>query len=159
MNFRKKIEQAFKHRPKPVNVIDISRPLTTEYEDALWFTDREWKEITWENWELYRDAIYAFTSEAFAYYLPSILLLSAEKPTEWFWPADALLQMLDRSPTVAYWDDFLISRLMGLRIAEYEVISEWLMYLSEHKGFATPETLARAFDTITLLQKETEKLA
>jgi|JI6StandDraft_1071083.scaffolds.fasta_scaffold170594_2 hypothetical protein len=157
MNFHEKVEQAFKHRPKPVNVIGISGPLTTEYVDALWFTDRDWKEITWEDWELHRDAVYAFTPEAFAYYLPSILILSSQRPTEWFWPADALLQVLDRSPTVAYWDDFLLTRFMGLRVAEYEVLSEWLVYLSEHESFAAPETLARSFDTINLLQKETEK--
>jgi hypothetical protein len=155
MNLTHKIEQAFSYRQKPNKLIDSREKLVTpEQMEALWFSDRDWREITWENWEDHRDAIYAFTPEAFAYYLPSILTLSSQCPHQWFWPADALLKILDRSPVVDYWDTFITTRLLGLRVEEYEVLKDWLLVLSEHSNSASENTLDRAFDTICLLQKE-----
>lgn len=157
MNLSEKIERAFAARRKPSRLVELRDPVTPEQRDALWFENREWHEITWADWEAHPDAFYAFTPEAFAYYLPSVLALSAQFPDRWFWPADALLQVLDRSPVIEYWDEFLTTRLMGLQAPEYEVLTEWLLALSEHGTVALEDSLGRAFDTVDLLQKETAR--
>jgi len=157
MKLTQKIEQAFSHRQKPNQLIESRESLITpEQMEALWFNERDWHEITWGNWEEHRDAIYAFTPEAFAYYLPSILTLSSQRPHQWFWPADALLIILDRSPVVDYWDTFITTRLLGLRLEEYEALKDWLLALSEYSS-VSEDTLDRAFDTVCLLENRVRR--
>lgn len=154
----RQIEQAFGDRKKPSKLVEERVPVTPEQKDALWFGGRDWRDVTWSDWESHRDAVYAFTPEAFAYYLPSILTLSSVHPDQWFAPADGLLQVLDRSPVAEYWDAFITTQLVGLRTAEYEVLKSWLLSLSGHKGSDAEDTLGRALDTVDLLQKETERV-
>jgi hypothetical protein len=151
------IRKAFSDRHKPDSLIKPKgKLLTYEQNEALSFDDREWYEITWEDWENNSDAFYAFTPEAFAYYLPSILSLSTKYPNRWFRPADDLIKILDRSPVIEYWDEFLSTRLLGLQSPEYEVLKEWLLFLSEHENcYDSGNTLDRAFDTVNLLQSNT----
>jgi hypothetical protein len=158
MNLQQRIKQAFADRAKPTRLIDAQEPVTPDQKDSLWFSGREWQDVTWDDWESHRDALYAFTPEAFAYYLPSILCLSSQSPEKWFWPADSLLQVLDRSPVVEYWDSFILTRLVGLKTPEYEVLKEWLLVLSEQQGINSEDTLGRAFDTVNLLQNETSRV-
>lgn len=152
MNFKERVEQAFGLLPPPGKVIEHDHH-TTEQQDALWFARRDWRHLSRDDWEAHRDAVYAFTPAAFQYFLPSILVLSLEAPDQWFWPADSLLQMLDRSPTPEYWDDFLMARLGALPIAVYDVLAEWLLALSEAGEAAMQASLGRAFDTIELLRE------
>jgi hypothetical protein len=81
-----KIESAFSSRAKPaqVRLADGVFQLDFEVEEALWFSGRDWHELTWQDWQEHSSAIYFFDSEAFAYYLPSVLLLSAQRPSEEF---------------------------------------------------------------------------
>jgi len=78
------IEHVFSSRAKPaqVRLADEVIQLDDDVEDALWFSGRDWHELTWQNWQEHSDAIFFFDPEAFAYYLPSILLLSAQNPNE-----------------------------------------------------------------------------
>ncbi|MBY0469271.1 MAG: hypothetical protein K2Q07_09870 [Burkholderiaceae bacterium] len=158
MSVCRQVEDAFGERPKPKRLVESKVPVTSEQRDALWFGDRAWGEVTWDDWESHHDAFYAFTPEAFAYYLPSVLCLSSKNPDRWFWPADALIQILDRSPVVEHWDIFLSTRLLGLRPVEYEALKAWLLLLTEHGANASAEALGRAFDTVALLQSETERV-
>jgi len=158
MSVCRQVEDAFGDRPKPRRLVESKDLVTSEQRDALWFGDRAWREVTWDDWESHHDAFYAFTPEAFAYYLPSVLCLSSKHPDRWFWPADALMQILDRSPVVEHWDAFLSTRLVGLRPAEYEALKAWLLLLTEHEANASGEALGRAFDTVALLQSETERV-
>jgi hypothetical protein len=158
MNLPQQIEHAFGNRAKPTELIEEQDSVTPEQKDSLWFSGRDWRDITANDWEEHRDAIYAFTPKAFAYYLPSILVVSSQRPDQWFAPADSLLQMLDRSPVVEYWDSFITTRLIGLQAEEYEALKEWLLSLSGHKGHDAEDALSRALETVDLLQKETERV-
>lgn len=158
MTLLQQIERAFGDRQKPRNLVEERVPVTAEQRDALWFSGRDWRAITWSDWESHSEAIYAFTPEAFAYYLPSILTLSLGHPDQWFPPADGLLRVLDRSPVVEYWDAFITTRLVGLRASEYEALKEWLVSLSGHKDAEAEEMLSRALETVDLLQKETQRV-
>jgi hypothetical protein len=150
------IDAAFGWRTCPPEVVDPSAAITSELQEALWFANRDWHEITWADWETHRDAIYFFAPEAFRYFLPSVLTLSSESPEKWFWPVDSLLQVLDRSPVPEYWDDFILSKFIGLKITEYEAITQWLLLLSERRGPEEQLSIGRAFDTIALLKEATK---
>jgi hypothetical protein len=158
MNLNQKIKCAFEHRLKPNAIINYQDAPDSDESDALWFSGRDWSEITCADWENHSGALYAFTSEAFAYYLPSILSLSSSQPKKWLWPTDTLLRILDRSPVIEYWDSFITTRLIGLEAAEYEVLKDWLLSLSGHINGDAEDALCRGLETVELLQKETQRV-
>jgi len=100
MKLSEQIERVFSSRTKPVQVrlADEVIQLDDDVEDALWFSGRDWHELTWQDWQEHSCAIYFFDPEAFAYYLPSLLLLSAQNPKDSLNAADSLISELDRSP-------------------------------------------------------------
>lgn len=166
MNLAEKIERAFASRPKPTQVIgDNVLQLDSDVEEALWFSSRDWHELTWQNWQEHSCAIYFFDPGAFAYYLPSVLLLSAQNPNDSLNAADSLISVLDCSPDPEWWTDGLQRRFLGLNLAELNVLKEWLLQICEYVpykglGFSASgpgDTFGRAFDTVDLLQKEVER--
>ena len=162
-----KIERVFSTRPKPpqVRLDDEVIQLDDDVEDALWFSGHDWHELTWQNWQEHNDAIFFFDPEAFAYYLPSILLLSAQNPNESLNAADSLIGELDRTPDPEEWPEGFVNRFIELNRAELDILKEWLLQVCEYLpyrgwGIAASgpgDTFGRAFDTIDLLQKEVER--
>jgi len=166
MNLAEKIERAFSSRPKPTQMIgDKVLQFDSDVGDALWFSGRDWHELTWQNWQEHSAAIYFFDREAFAYYLPSVLLLSSQNPDEALMAADSLIMELDRTPDPEWWTEGLERRFLGLASEELSVLKDWLLQVCEYipyKGLGAAasgpgDTLGRAFDTIDLLQKEVER--
>jgi hypothetical protein len=167
MTLEERIEQAFEHRRRPAEVVDIAeyRQFDSDVEEALWFVGRDWREITWEDWQRHTAAITYFSRDSFAYYLPSVLILSAQNPTEVLDPAQSLIWDLDRSPIVGGWNENFERRFLGLRSEEYDLIKEWLVLLCEYKPYKSygsaasgpGDTFGRAYDTVDLLKKETER--
>jgi hypothetical protein len=165
MTLLEEIEQAFAKRQLPAEAVDpeVLVHIDSDVEDALWFTGRDWHDVTREDWEQRNSAIYFMSSDAFTYYLPSVLVLSVQHADQWLWPADSIIQCLDRSPSIESWDDFIVKRFLGLRPEEYEVLKKWILQLSEfatYRRYGTSgpgDSYGRAFDTIDLLQKETAR--
>jgi hypothetical protein len=167
MILKEKIERVFAHRRMPTAVVDmVGRfQIDSDVEETLWFAGRCWRDVTWKDWQEHTAAITFFSQNAFAYYLPSILILSIQNPMELLDPAESLIWELDRSPCKESWDDHFIKRFQELRSEEYEVIKEWLLQICEYtpyKGWGNAasgpgDTFGRAYDTIDLLQKEVER--
>jgi hypothetical protein len=167
MKLAEKIERAFAGRPKPANVAlaDDVLQLDSDVEESLWFSGRDWHALTWKDWQEHSSAIFFFDAEAFAYYLPSILLLSAENPSQYFTAADALITQLDRSPNADGWTVGFASQFLGLNSEELDALKEWLLQVCEYApykrwGIAASglgDTFGRAFDTLDLLQEEIER--
>ena len=167
MTLAEKIERVFSHRPKPaqVRLDDGVIQLDFEVEEALWFSGRDWRELTWQDWQEHSSAIYFFDPEAFAYYLPSVLVLSAHNPSVSLFAADSLINELDQSPDTEGWKLGLASRFLVLNSAELAVLKEWLLQVCEYvpykrwgiAGSGPGDTFGRAFDTVDLLQKEVER--
>ncbi|QGZ39951.1 hypothetical protein IP92_02280 [Pseudoduganella flava] len=131
-----------------------SRPLSDpDGQDAMWFSGKLWKEIRRDDWNRHPGAFSAFTPEAFRYYFPSILMCALEAPVEWSYPIDSLLQALDRTPDKSLWDEFFTSRLCGWKSAEYALLLDWLLYLSEQGKEMWGEHLDRSYDTVQLLRE------
>jgi hypothetical protein len=167
VNLSEKIERAFGWREKPAQVRlgDEVLQLDSDLEDALWFSGRDWHKLTWQDWQEHSCAIFFFDPEAFGYYLPSVLLLAVENPSESLSAADALISQLDRSPDVEGWTEGFASRFLGLNPAELTVLKEWLLDVCEYtpyKGWGIAasgpgDTFGRAYDTVDLIQKEIER--
>jgi hypothetical protein len=167
MLLSEKIEGAFAHRGMPDAVVDMTSlfQIDSDVEEALWFTGRDWHRLTWHDWQDHSCAIYFFDPAAFAYYLPSLLLLSARDPSQSLNAADSLLEELDRSPDPEGWTDGFVSRFLGLNTEELDVLKEWLLQVCEYApyrgwGIAASgpgDTFGRAFDTVNLVQQEVER--
>jgi hypothetical protein len=167
MTLSERIERVFCSRKKPaqVRLADEVIQLDDDVEDALWFSGRDRHELTWQNWQEHSDAIFFFDPEAFAYYLPSILLLSSQNPNESLNAADSLIGELDRTPDPEGWTKAFVSRFLELNWAEMDTLKEWLLQVCEYVpyrgwGIAASgpgDTFGRAFDTLDLLQKEVER--
>jgi hypothetical protein len=161
------IEHAFSSRSKPaqVRLADEVIQLDSDVQDALWFSGRDWHELTWQCWQQHSSAIFFFDPEAFAYYLPSVLLLSVQNPRESLSAADSLINELDRSPDTDAWTEAFASRFLGLSPAELNVLKEWLLQMCEYTpyrrwGIAASgpgDSFGRAFETLDVLQKEVER--
>jgi hypothetical protein len=158
MDIQAKIEAAFKHREMPQQLATLGAKLSGDDDDALWFAGKDWRELSPDDWEMHHTAVSFFTREAFAYYLPSILSLSAYGRCDLL-AADQIISSLDRSPTVAYWDGWLTDRFLGLTDEEYDVIKEWVLSLSG-RDYVTygDDALTRAYETVDLLQRETDRM-
>lgn len=167
MKLADKIERAFAGRQIPLNLVDaanLAHP-DCDVEDALWFSGRDRDELRWQDWQEHSSAIYFFVPDAFAYYLPSVMVLSLQNPVEDLSVADAVISYLDCSPDPEGWTDGLASRFLLLNRAELDVLKEWLLQLCEYEpyrgyGLAASgpgEKFGRAFDTLDLLQKEVER--
>jgi hypothetical protein len=167
MNLKKEIEQAFRNRPLPgcvytLKPVDLSHGIDSDVEDTLWFAGRDWRTLTPEDWEKHNCATTFFEPEAFAYYLPSLMILTMERPSDGMLAADSVIYNLDRSPGRDNWDPPLLRRYLLLSVEELEVLKEWLIELSNYVpyrgiGLASDgpgDQLGRAFDTVAALQEE-----
>jgi hypothetical protein len=167
MDLLEKIERAFASRAKPAQVRlgDEVVQLDSDLDEALWFSGRDRHRLTWQNWQEHSCAIFFFDPEAFAYYLPSVLLLAVQNPNESLTAADSLINQLDRSPDLEGWTEGFTSRFLELNPAELNVLKEWLLQICEYApykrlGIAASgpgDTFGRAYDTVDLLQKEIER--
>ena len=164
MTLAEKIERVFAHRAMPEAVVDMTNcfQIDSDVEEALWFTGRDWHELTWQDWQEHSCAIFFFDPEAFAYYLPSVLMLSAQNPSDSLMAADSLINELDRTPDPEGWTEDLVSRFFELNEAELDVLKEWLLQVCEYvpykglgiAGSGPGDTFGRAFDTVDLLQRK-----
>jgi hypothetical protein len=167
MTLADKIKSTFAFRQMPDEVVTPLelQQLDSDVEEALWFSGRDWHGLTLRDWLEHPCAILFFSSDAFAYYLPSVLLLSIENPTEYLDVANSLISQLDRSPDTQGWTENFVNRFLALNVAELEVLKEWLLQICEYVpykrwGIAASgpgDTFGRAYDTVDLLQKEVER--
>jgi hypothetical protein len=84
MELTEKIKTAFAWRVKPTEVVEPEQYIQfdSDVQEALWFTGRDWHDIIWCDWQEHPVALGFFSRDAFAYYLPSVLLLSLQRPQE-----------------------------------------------------------------------------
>ena len=124
MKIAEKIEHVFSHRTKPaeVRLADGVFQLDSDVEEALWFSGRDWHELSWQDWQEHSSAIYFFDAETFAYYLPSVLALSAQNPDGTLNAADSLINELDQSPDSEGWSEGFANRFLELNRAELNLL-------------------------------------
>jgi hypothetical protein len=164
MTFREKVVHTFAQRAVPTVAVapEAYKQFDSDVEEALWFANRDWRSITWNNWRDRYAAIFFLSPAAFAYYVQSLLCLTAENPADSLLAADAIIHALDRSPNTEGWDESFRGRYTHLIPAELGCLEEWLLILCEYPAYRSygnasggpGDTFGRAIDTITLLKKE-----
>lgn len=150
MNILCDIKRGFPEKGIPDSVVDLFANPTTEREDALSFSGLSWHEVSAENWEKNPDSIFFFTPEAFKYYLPSLLYVSAKHPDLWLRAADAFIGLLDISLDSIESNEFLLARLGLLSGNQKRIVVDWMLFFS-NKNTYSPSSLGRAFDVMTAL--------
>ena len=170
MELAEVIERAFEGREMPQKVTDSNCTdlLDTDVADTLWFSGKNWLEITWDDWKKHTVALSFFNQAAVAYWLPSVLLLSLERAGEYMPAADYLIKTFGSrcwAPSPVHWKDHFRERFVGLRVEEYEAIKEWLVSISKHKTYGISrlrgpgDIFERALETVSLAQRETMRVA
>ena len=168
-SFQNHVEAAFGWRPIPKDVVDSAEiPRSdSDIEEAVWFAGRNWRQVAFSDWQEHPVAVSFFSSDAFGYYLQSILILSAETATESLEPANRILGKLDRSPDVTGWDQGFTGHFFTLTSEELTVMKEWLLCISSYSAYkrrgpvrqGPGDRLGRCFDTLDLLQRRLRESA
>ena len=146
------ISAAFAHRPKPTGVVEAGQPATEIYDDARYFAEKYWQDVTCQELGQYRDAVFGFSPEAFCYFLPGIYCAGIRENQPTLIVNGSLIGMLDRANQPPAWDEFFLERWCRLSREECEAKQLWISWLSEvaPQPFSD-DSLSRAFDTVTLI--------
>ncbi len=144
--------KAFSGRPRPKPRLACNVETSDSRRDALNILRMDRESVTFEDFSKSPDAVYGFDGAEFRYYLPSIFLLSAGHPNEWFRPADLILTLLDRGLDPIVLDGFTEERFAGLSTAEYQAIREWLSLMFKTEQYFDPARLARCLRTVRQLE-------
>lgn len=151
-----KIERAFNERKAPETVLYGYPEATCDRDDALWFLGRDRHDITWKDWEEHYNGIFHFTHDALAYYLPSVMILSSQTSEKWLIAADSIITILSGGSV----RQSGMSPFLGLKEPEYEVLKDWLWFLSgtdAYGGETNSGEINRALETVELLKRRTEQ--
>ena len=132
MTFREKVVHTFAHRAVPTVAVAPAayKQFDSDVEEALWFANRDWRSITWNDWrDRYADAV--------------IHALDRSPNTEGW----------DESFRGRY--THLIPAELGCLEEWLLILCEYPAYRSYGNASGGPgDTFGRAIDTITLLKKE-----
>src|SRR5579863_4234858 len=164
------IANAFAEREMPAKVTDsdCTPPIDSDVVDTLWFSGKNWREITWNDWKGHDVALSFFTQDALAYWLPSVLLLSLQRPGEYLSSAAYLIRTFGSrnwAPSPDHWKDYFRVRFVGLRTEEYEAIKEWLLFMSSLETYrkylnvkpGPGDIFERAIETVCLAERESQR--
>jgi hypothetical protein len=164
MNLSERIEKAFAWREIPPEILDPAActGFDSDVADALWFTGRDWHSLNWKDWQEHHAGVGYLYGEVFAYYLPSLLILSLQRPEQSLLPADNLIRSLDVPPSEEYWRPTMRAQFLALGPDELDMLKEWLLAICEYvpykrrglAGSGPGEAFGRAFDTVDLLLRE-----
>jgi hypothetical protein len=165
------IEEAFKGRVMPdvVTTSDCSDPADSDIEDTLWFVGRNWREVSWNDWNEHDVSLSFFTRDALAYWIPSVLLLSLGRTGEYLPSAGYLIRAFGArywAPSPNHWTISFRERFVGLRSEEYEAIEAWLMFMSNMEIYRkylntkprSGDVFERAIETVRLALRESLKV-
>ena len=116
------------------------------------FRGLDWTTLTCDHLVENFSALFHFSPEAFAYFLPRILAAGIREGRVDLLAYDVVVGDLDRSPRPDYWNESFADRWAPLSREECRAVQSWLLWLMEADGEARFEnTFDRAFDTLTLL--------
>lgn len=148
-----RLRKAFESRVRPSKVhseqVNNQEMISVEYFLEGLYEGKVDKALLQEN----HDAIYWLSPDAFCYYLPRIIEVSLYEGLDDLIAVEAIISMLDRSPSPEFWDDFFLSRFTLLSYQECESMQSWVLFLLENTTIVyNSDSLARAFDTLQVLK-------
>ena len=145
---RQQISSAFSRRQRPARVTDVA-VCSSLRDDALHFKGKDWESVTELDWIEYGDAFFGFSPDAFTYFLPSILALSANRSLS---AADALITALDTSADPDIWPEWFAQRFGLLTLDELGVLKDWAASYLADADQGEGSAFARVRDTVVMLE-------
>jgi hypothetical protein len=150
------IEDAFINRTIPNETLNVPHGrdcFDSDERDALWFLNREWHDITAQDWAAHYAALTFFTAEALAYYLPSIMITALKFPNEPLIAAENLIDLLFVEDTQLFGVDGRKSRFSMLHRGELDALGAWLEFSQGPRKSADIDSALRL---ISRLKKEAQ---
>ena len=156
MELTEKITAAFSHRKKPAVLSTSTSAALCEYtaKELNNFAHKTWYEIDCDLIDDSVDGIASFTGDAYCYFLPGILIAGIESGNRNLSAFDRIIDKLDRSPVVEYWDDSFLSRWPLLTTTEISAVQEWLQWYFDEEFDEWGNTHERCFETLELLKSQ-----
>jgi hypothetical protein len=147
------IEDHFSPRQPPSTITDSLQLTDVEYEEVTHFEGMDWHDIEFWQAESRADAIFWFSPQAFCYYLPGFLAAGLKSNRADSNAYDAIINMLDRSPEPAHWDEFFQPRWTLFSDLEIVAIEAWVRWFAKlYPDAFYANTYERVFDTLDLLR-------
>ena len=140
------IESAFGTRKKPDKLLSGTMS-ADEIGEVSYIAEKTWRELSSNIWEDNFEAIYWLSPNAFCYYLPGILYTSINEHNPDLLVINSIINMLNRSTDSSNWDEFFSNRWLLLKDAEIDVVSEWIVWLSD-SGVFDDITLTKCLDCL-----------
>jgi hypothetical protein len=146
------IESAFAGRQRPDCVTELAvNHRDLDYVNTIWFSGRNWRELSREDWREHQNGYSFLTPDAFAYFLPSILILSLRDPEAPFVMTDQLEFDLATTHPDIDGEELARRRFGRLEVRELEALLDWLDWRVESFASLSPEEYARARGAIERL--------
>ncbi len=150
----KQIETAFKDRKKPDKYTSGTMS-ADEAIEVLAIAGKDWRELSGDILEDNFEVLNWLTPEAFCYYLAGVLYVSVKENSPNLLVVDSIINMLDRSPDPAYWNDLFSQRWLLLNPTEVDVLSDWILWLADSK-MHDDISLSRCLDCLESIKHRTE---
>lgn len=128
-----------------------------EVDGILLIGKYKWGELTSDILEANADSISLVAPEAFAYYLPDVIMATIKDDCRNTVTAVPVVSMLDRTPNRQLWDYHFLQDGRSFLKGELFAIAEWIAWLADCGDFALDETsLIRALENLDLLSERAE---
>jgi cytosine/creatinine deaminase len=149
------VRRAFSWRKIPEFVMSAgptAQISSSDEEDAQRLLSRDWRDLTWDDWdEIFRGLFY-ITHEEVAYYMPSIMLLSMEEHNQPMLAVGSLLMMLSKGVTCEGSGNDANEDLLRLTNEECGVLAGWLQYLCSRPEYETGSSRVRIEEILASLR-------
>ena len=156
MSVLDELKRAFRERSEPAKLWSPEH-VPEDVKEVESFSGLDWSDMTTVHLDQNHSAIYFFSPEAFAYFLPRILAAGVAEDRADLLAFDAIVGSLDRSPRADYWDDGFRHQWMRLSSEECRAVQLWLLWMQEREAANHDENaFDRAFDTLTLLAEHAD---
>ncbi|WP_151192236.1 hypothetical protein [Desulfomicrobium orale] len=127
-----KLKNAFRERKKSKKYI-YDNFICDEREEIESIINKNWDELTSDILEKNFEVLNWLSPEDFCYYIAGVIYVSINENNPELLVINSIINMLDRSCNLSYWDENFSKRWTLFNNSELDVIYEWIIWLSSHK--------------------------
>lgn len=127
-----KLKNAFRERKKSKKYI-YDNFICDEREEIESIINKNWDELTSDILEKNFEVLNWLSPEDFCYYIAGVIYVSINENNPELLVINSIINMLDRSCNLSYWDENFSKRWTLFNNPELDVIYEWIIWLSSHK--------------------------
>jgi len=132
MTILTEFEKKFNNIIKPDSITSSEQLSHDERSEVMAFSELSWRDIDCKLLEKHFEVINWFSPAAFRYFLPGICYAGIRENKPELLIYDSIIDMLDRSQNIDYWDDFFLQRWTLFNSTQCDVLQEWVCWFSEN---------------------------